>query len=211
MLVLFTPNAAKFADCRERYFTCDVCRTVPDRPWLCVLPSRPGNARLVWDRIPIMFVFMALISAVIAERVSVKAGIWLFPVLEAGVHGSVLLWRTGELSGHGDLRLYAGVQVYSILVVLLALFFPADTRAAMTSGWWWDFMSSPKSWRRVTARSSPSGTSQRPHPETSRRSRSRILDSAHAPEERHCSTLIRRNPRKSVAKEVRMNTLYRFS
>src|SRR5713101_7095047 len=43
----------------------------------------PDNARLVWDRLPIMIVFMALLSAVIAERVSVSAGLWLFPVLQA--------------------------------------------------------------------------------------------------------------------------------
>jgi hypothetical protein len=85
----------------------------------------PGNARLVWDRIPIMIVFMALLSAVIAERVSVNAGLWLFPALQAAGIGSVLLWRAGALRGHGDLRFYAAVQVYSILVLLLALLFPS--------------------------------------------------------------------------------------
>lgn len=85
----------------------------------------PGNARLVWDRIPIMIVFMALLAAVIAERVSVVAGLWLFPALQAAGIGSVLVWRAGELQGHGDLRFYAAVQVYAILVLLLMLLFPA--------------------------------------------------------------------------------------
>lgn len=85
----------------------------------------PGNARLVWDRIPIMIVFMALVAAVIAERVSVGAGLALFPMLQAVGVGSVLLWHAGELHGHGDLRLYAAVQVYSILVLLLLLLVPA--------------------------------------------------------------------------------------
>jgi len=85
----------------------------------------PGNARLVWDRIPIMMVFMALLAAVIAERVSVRAGLWLFPILEAAGIGSVLVWRAGELHGHGDLRFYAAVQVYAILILLLLLLFPA--------------------------------------------------------------------------------------
>jgi hypothetical protein len=84
----------------------------------------PGNARLVWDRIPIMIVFMALLAAVIAERVSVVAGLWLFPVLQAAGIGSVLLWRAGELRGHGDLRFYAAVQVYAILILLLMLLVP---------------------------------------------------------------------------------------
>ncbi len=85
----------------------------------------PGNARLVWDRIPIMMVFMALLAAVIAERVSIRAGLWLFPILQAVGIGSVLAWRAGELQGHGDLRLYAAVQVYAILVLLLLLLVPA--------------------------------------------------------------------------------------
>jgi hypothetical protein len=85
----------------------------------------PGNARLVWDRIPIMMVFMALLSAVIAERVSVPSGLALFPLLELAGIASVLVWRAGELHGHGDLRFYAVVQVYAILVLLLLLLFPA--------------------------------------------------------------------------------------
>jgi hypothetical protein len=72
-----------------------------------------------------MIVFMALLAAVIAERVGLPAGLWLFPVLQAAGVGSVLLWRAGELRGHGDLRFYAAVQVYAILVLLLALLLPA--------------------------------------------------------------------------------------
>jgi hypothetical protein len=86
----------------------------------------PGNARLVWDRIPINMVFMALLAAVIAERVSVRAGLILFPLLELAGIASVLVWRAGELQGHGDLRFYAAVQVYAILVLLLLLLFPAN-------------------------------------------------------------------------------------
>jgi len=85
----------------------------------------PGDERLVWDRIPIMIVFMALVAAVIAERVSVGVGLSLFPVLQAVGVESVLVWRAGELQGHGDLRFYAAVQVYSILVLLLLLLVPA--------------------------------------------------------------------------------------
>ena len=86
----------------------------------------PGNSRLVWDRIPINMVFMALLAAVIAERVSVRAGLLLFPLLELAGIASVLVWRAGELRGHGDLRFYAAVQVYAILVLLLLLLFPAN-------------------------------------------------------------------------------------
>ena len=52
-------------------------------------------------------------------------GLWLFLLFETAGVGSVLLWRASELGGHGDLRFYAAVQVYSILVVLLMLLVPA--------------------------------------------------------------------------------------
>ena len=84
----------------------------------------PSNARLVWDRIPITIVFASLVAAVIAERISVHAGLRLLPFLIALGVGSVLQWYADELHGHGDLRLYAAVQAYSTIVLLLALFLP---------------------------------------------------------------------------------------
>jgi hypothetical protein len=126
LIVLCTPNAIKFSDPRERWLYLVMFAGLI----LTALGSgyyhlAPDNARLVWDRIPIMIVFMALLSAVIAERMSVVAGLALFPVLQAAGIGSVLLWRASELGGHGDLRFYAGVQVYSILVLLLILLLPS--------------------------------------------------------------------------------------
>jgi hypothetical protein len=69
-------------------------------------------------------VFMALLAAVIAERVSATAGVALFPVLEIVGVASVLTWRAGEMRGHGDLRFYAAVQVYAVLILLLTLLLP---------------------------------------------------------------------------------------
>ncbi|HEX4489194.1 MAG TPA: hypothetical protein VH088_23175 [Terriglobales bacterium] len=85
----------------------------------------PNNARLLWDRLPMTIVFMSLVSAVIAERISLKAGLCLAPPLLALGIGSVLLWYRSELLGAGDLRLYAAVQIYAGLVLLMALAFPA--------------------------------------------------------------------------------------
>lgn len=91
----------------------------------------PDNARLVWDRLPMTIVFMSLVAALIAERVSVSAGIALLPVLLAIGAGSVLQWRWSELRGRGDLRFYAAVQLYAMLAVLLALFLkPRYTRGS---------------------------------------------------------------------------------
>jgi hypothetical protein len=84
----------------------------------------PDNARLVWDRLPITVVFMSTVAAVIAERISVRAGLWLLPALLALGAGSVLQWYESELHGSGDLRLYAAVQVCSALVLLVALLLP---------------------------------------------------------------------------------------
>ena len=84
----------------------------------------PDNARLVWDRLPMSVVFMALVAAVIAERMSLPAGFWLLPVLLGVGISSVLEWYSSELHGRGDLRFYAGVQVYAVLVLFVALLLP---------------------------------------------------------------------------------------
>jgi hypothetical protein len=76
-------------------------------------------------------VFMSLVSAMIVERISVRAGLALLPVLLVIGAGSVLQWRWSELQGQGDLRFYAGVQLYAMLAVILALFLkPRYTRGA---------------------------------------------------------------------------------
>ena len=41
----------------------------------------PDNARLVWDRLPMTFAFMGLVSALISERLSVPVGFYLLPIL----------------------------------------------------------------------------------------------------------------------------------
>lgn len=84
----------------------------------------PNNTRLVWDRLPMTIVFGSLVAALIAERISVRAGIQLMPWLIAFGAGSVLQWYRDEVHGHGDLRVYAAVQTYSALALLLALLLP---------------------------------------------------------------------------------------
>ena len=126
LIVLLSPGKVEFSDRRERWLYLMMFASLI----LTAFGSgyyhlAPDNARLVWDRIPIMIVFMALLAAVIAERVTVSIGLMLFPVLEVVGVGSVLYWRSSELSGHGDLRFYAAVQIYSILILLLALLLPA--------------------------------------------------------------------------------------
>jgi hypothetical protein len=126
LIFLRQPHPEKFSDPRERWlYLILFAALILTAFGSAYYHLAPGDARLVSDRIPIMIVFMALLAAVIAERVGVEAGLWLFPILQAAGIGSVLVWRVGELRGHGDLRFYAAVQVYSILVLLLLLLVPA--------------------------------------------------------------------------------------
>ena len=82
----------------------------------------PGADRLMWDRLPIALGFMALLSAVIAERVGVSAGKRaLLPLLIAGA-ASVVYWRWSTLHGTEDILPYAIVQYGAIVaIVVLAL------------------------------------------------------------------------------------------
>lgn len=126
LIFLLQPNPGTFSDGRERWlYLVMFVGLILTAFGSAYYHLEPGNARLVWDRIPIMMVFMALLAAVIAERVGVVAGLCLFPALQAVGIGSVLVWRSGELQGHGDLRFYAAVQVYAILILLLMLLVPA--------------------------------------------------------------------------------------
>jgi hypothetical protein len=93
---------------------------------------QPGDARLVWDRLPMTIAFLSLVAATFAERVSARLAAWLLgPLLAFGVW-SVFHWRATQAAGHGDLRPYILVQFGSLLVLLLLLaLFPARyTRGA---------------------------------------------------------------------------------
>ena len=84
------------------------------------------DARLMWDRLPISLGFMALLSAVVAERISLKAGLRLLaPLLLIGV-GSVVYWRWSQLRGAENILPYAAVQYGSVVAVFfIALLFPS--------------------------------------------------------------------------------------
>jgi hypothetical protein len=91
----------------------------------------PDNARLVWDRLPMTLAFMGLVSAMISERLSVPAGFYLLPMLLLIGAGSVVWWWHTEAAGASDLRFYAAVQVYAVLILpILLLLPPRYTRSA---------------------------------------------------------------------------------
>jgi len=86
----------------------------------------PDNARLVWDRIPMTVAFAAIVAAVLVERISVRAGLVALPMLLGAGIGSVLYWQAAEARGAGDLRPYAFVQFFPLLIVpFIMLLFPS--------------------------------------------------------------------------------------
>jgi hypothetical protein len=86
---------------------------------------QPDNTALVWDRLPMVIVMMSLLTAIVAERVSLRAGLVLMPLLVFMGLSSVLQWRMSEVRGAGDLRFYAAVQLYSVLFLVIALLLPS--------------------------------------------------------------------------------------
>ncbi|MFO7542741.1 MAG: alkaline phytoceramidase [Thiobacillus sp.] len=81
----------------------------------------PDNDRLLWDRLPMMLAFMALLAAMIAERVGPGVGLRLLPLLLLVGIGSALYWGWSEAQGMGDLRPYLLMQAYPMLLMPLLL------------------------------------------------------------------------------------------
>jgi predicted membrane channel-forming protein YqfA (hemolysin III family) len=93
----------------------------------------PDNARLVWDRLPIAIIVMALSAAFIADRIHERAGNgWALAALVGAGIASVLRWHWSELAGQGDLRFYLLVQTFPMaaLPAICILY----RRARYTSG-----------------------------------------------------------------------------
>jgi len=128
-------TSARFIDVRERWFYLVVFFAMI----LTAVGSSyyhwaPDNERLVWDRLPITVVFMSLVAAMIAERISVRSALMLWPALLAIGALSVFQWHWSEQAGRGDLRFYAAVQAYAVLVLLLMLFLPPRYTCASDLG-----------------------------------------------------------------------------
>jgi hypothetical protein len=82
----------------------------------------PDNHTLVWDRLPMTLMFMALFAMVVYDFCSVKQG--HFALVLATLTGvfSVWYWQYTESIGQGDLRLYALVQFYPLILLPFVFF-----------------------------------------------------------------------------------------
>lgn len=79
------------------------------------------DTALMWDRLPMSVGFMALLCAVVVERISVKAGLALLVPLAVTAALTVVYWRWSQ-----DILPYALVQYGGIAaMVAIALLFPS--------------------------------------------------------------------------------------
>jgi len=79
----------------------------------------PDNESLFWDRLPMTIAFMGLVSSLIVDRISIRAGLALLvPMLLLG-SASVIYWRATERAGVGNVLPYGILQGYSVVIVLL--------------------------------------------------------------------------------------------
>lgn len=126
LLLLFSPNKVQFNDDRERWLWIGVALGLI----LTAIGSSyyhlaPDNFRLIWDRLPMTFVFMCIVAALISERINIYLGLWLWPVLVAIGFYSVWLWYASELQGNSDLSFYIGIQAFTLLTAMVMVLLPS--------------------------------------------------------------------------------------
>jgi hypothetical protein len=93
----------------------------------------PSNETLLWDRLPMSVAFMALSSAVVADRINGPAGnTWLLFLLVTLGLLSLVYWHWTESAGRGDLRFYGFLQFYPVALLPIVLWLFPDHR--FTSG-----------------------------------------------------------------------------
>lgn len=97
---------------------------------------KPENSTLFWDRLPIAIGIMALLAATVTERIGIRQGLQMLPLLIMIGVASVIYWYWSEQRGAGNLNFYIVAQFYSIaMIVLLAILFPSRyTRGADIHG-----------------------------------------------------------------------------
>jgi hypothetical protein len=101
----------------------------------------PSNESLLWDRLPMAIAFTAFASAIVADRIHRGAGngwlLWLMVLL--GI-GSLLYWYYTELQGRGDLRFYAFIQFYPVIVLPVIIWLFPDNHYTAGRYIFWVFV-----------------------------------------------------------------------
>lgn len=81
----------------------------------------PNNFTLIFDRLPMTLVFTSFFATIVYDYIGSRAGkITFYTMLALGVY-SIVYWYSTELNGAGDLRLYAFIQFFPIVVIPIIL------------------------------------------------------------------------------------------
>lgn len=95
----------------------------------------PGDARLVWDRLPMTLVLGALLTFLLADRIDpVFATVALWPIAALGT-ASVLWWAWTRWQGADDLRLYLIVRIGTGVAIACLLLLRRGRYSG--AGWLW--------------------------------------------------------------------------
>jgi len=112
------------------YFFAGVAMVGPGSAWYHL---DPNNATLFWDRLPMTIAFMALVAAVLSDRISRG---WVacrgLNLLVIGGAATVFWWDYGEMRGAGDLRAYGLVQFWPVILIPLVLYLFPEGRHVRT-------------------------------------------------------------------------------
>ena len=76
----------------------------------------PDNQTLIWDRLPMTLMFMPVFSLLIYDFVTPDWGKWAFLISVPLGLFSIWYWQYTESIGAGDLRFYAFVQFFPMLI-----------------------------------------------------------------------------------------------
>jgi hypothetical protein len=87
----------------------------------------PNNETLVYDRIPIVIIFMSFFALVIYDCFGRRAGYISFITLNSIGVLSVVYWIVTEHAGRGDLRWYGMVQFFPVVAIPAVLFLQKPT------------------------------------------------------------------------------------
>ncbi|MBK1674517.1 alkaline phytoceramidase [Ectothiorhodospira shaposhnikovii] len=101
----------------------------------------PDHGRLFWDRLAMSLAFMAILAAILSDRIGACRGTVVLPaLLLVGALGSIH-WYWSELQGTGDLRLYMLTQALPLVLgPLMVLLHPSiytrDKDLPVAVGWY---------------------------------------------------------------------------
>lgn len=97
----------------------------------------PSASTLVWDRLPMTITFMSFFSFILFRSFSFRNHDNILIVLLLTGIASVIYWYVGELEGNGDLRLYALVQFYPVVAIIIILLWNGNDRQMFGVIFWY--------------------------------------------------------------------------